>query len=225
MSVTGDDAALLQDVLGLWELHVLPCPNHTRGDSSYYQINVCSLSVLVRVVHSWATFFCRNQLSRHSRPPNPPPLCVISCLTLSPSPFVLFHWPCMFQKQISFSSTVRPPHPHPNTPLLQPLHPHSYLLSKSKPRPQFLSKSTISPPHCSILKLPPTSPPTMLSHAGIWRRVPVGCPPIPSSLVVYSPEHVSAHSLFLSDQHSWIGGCHTSKVRVVDQGWTLQTTS
>lgn len=123
MSVTGDDAALLQDVLGLWELHVLPCPNHTRGDSSYYQINVCSLSVLVRVVHSWATFFCRNQLSRHSRPPNPPPLCVISCLTLSPSPFVLFHWPCMFQKQISFSSTVRPPHPTPTPPLPAPAPP------------------------------------------------------------------------------------------------------
>lgn len=150
-----------------------------------------SLSVFCRgrlcVAHSplsgSATFLSTDQLSHHSHfpPPRPPPpRWMILCLTLSPSPFVLFHWPCMFQKQISFSSTVQPPFPSP-PPL--PRLSCTTSLPNPKPCPQFLSKPTISPPNCttsSPTHAPPSCPP-VLEFGGVCHR---GCPPIPGPLVV-----------------------------------------
>ena len=164
-----DDAALMPKVLisgisvptGLTYIVLVKMPANSCTKLLLHHVpsSVLSLS-------GWATFLSRNQLSRHSVS-TPPPLWMISSLTLSPSPFVLFHWPCMFQKQISFSSTVRPPTP-PRAPRATTLL--HYLLSKSKPCTQFLSKSTNSPPHCSTSSptrtLPPSHP-TMSSHAGI----------------------------------------------------------
>lgn len=143
-------------------------------------------------------------LSHHSvQPPHRPlhphshshPSWKISHLTLSPSPFVLFHWPCMFQKQILFSSTVRTqplptPHPTPRPWTVTVMH---CLLSKSKSCSCScpLSHLPIAPPRDTPEAPPPqrhthrpTPHPFISSHIGIWRRVPAGCPPIRGSLLV-----------------------------------------
>ena len=160
------------------ELHVSVCKTCLKNAIQFLSgiIRPLSPSVCVSLSGS-ATFLSRNQSGRHSMHPPSSPLDDLLSHSLTFSPFVLFHWPCMFQKQISFSSTVRhPPTPTP-TPTQAPpctITLLQYLLSKYKPGPKFLSKST-SPPHCS------TSSPTLTlsSHAGIWRRVSTGCPPIP----------------------------------------------
>lgn len=116
------------------------------------------------------TFLSTDQLSHHSHfpPPRPPPpLWMILCLTLSPSPFVLFHWPCMFQKQISFSSMVQPP-----SPSLPPTLLH-YLLTKSKALCPVLVQAHHLTSQLHHLE-PHPCPPIMSSRAGNWRRVSPG---------------------------------------------------
>lgn len=145
--------------LSIYELYLLQC------------VTVCLVHF---ALSGSATFLSRNQLSRHSMPSPPSPLWMISCLTLSPSPFVLFHWPCMFQKQISFSSTGRPPIPPP----LQPLHHQSPALPPFQIQalswvpvqvyhltPQLLHLKHPSLPHHPTSTLPTMS--SMLEFGGV----------------------------------------------------------
>lgn len=126
-----------------------------------------------------------NQLSHHSVPP-PMTTTTSSSLDDLLSHSLTFslrlipltmHVP---KTDLIFIHGATPPPPAPAPPLS---------CITSFPNPSLVPSSCPSPPsHLPIAppRAPPVSPPhpTMSSHAGIWRRVSEGCPPIPSPLVV-----------------------------------------
>lgn len=147
-----------------WCTNVQTC----RGKLSLFPFWYFLCSVLIRLC---PPFLSRNQLSRHSMLPQPPtPTLMVVCLTPSPSPVLLFHWPCIFLKQIFIYGTPPPP-PH-------------HLLSKSKP----CTPSSCPSPPCFLIAPPPDhqphSPQPYPPKVECGRICQQGVPPIAHPLVV-----------------------------------------
>lgn len=131
-----------------------------------------------------ATFLSTNQLSRHSAP-LPTPHDHHQHLLFGWSPVSLSHLlPSSYSTDHACSKNRSHFHPrcNPHPPCPAPL----LSCITSFPNPSLVRSSCPSPPtHLPIAPplTPPVHPPSppqpiISSHAGIWRRVPVGCPPI-----------------------------------------------